>query len=403
MTRNQKLDLIRIRRGLAIYRVGRSPYWQARIYNATSGKYVVRSTRETSRSSAKVAAEELVGTLAAQGQFKPQPESKDNTTFRFYAERVMKAGSNTKFAARDDARILTRPNDGVLAVLGDLDIRTVKTATIREYMHSLNQGRESPLSESTLAKHVIVIRKVFSQAIDEGAIATMPALPKQSARPQPRPSFTDEQYDTLLKAARAEAKAGHVVKGRCLTDELVNIIEFMVGSFIRPLESELFSLKLADVEVKGVPQALHLKIHAGKNGARTTVTMPECVQVFSRQVALTGATKPDEFLFFPSLRNRKMAVTAARQMFNHVLESSGLKTDTQGKGRQLYSLRHYSIQKRITASGGLVNIYTLAKNAGTSVEMIEKFYARFLAPSDAMIANLHYQVAAEASHVDSQS
>ncbi|SCY14121.1 hypothetical protein SAMN05660710_00809 [Paracoccus tibetensis] len=183
--------------------------------------------------------------------------------------------------------------------------------------------------------------------------------------------------------------------GRRITMELPNLIEFMVGSFVRPLESELFSLRLSDIEIKEHPKALHLSIHDGKNGARTTVTMPECVDTYHRQIKLAGATSPDQFLFFPHLLNRSLAVTAARQMFNHVLGKAALKTDPRGEARQLYSLRHYSIQKRITGSGGVVNIYTLAKNAGTSVEMIEKFYAKFLAPSSAMIENLHFERVAD--------
>lgn len=39
----------------------------------------------------------------------------------------------------------------------------------------------------------------------------------------------------------------------------------------------------------------------------------------------------------------------------------------------LYSLRHTAICMRLTLSKGQVNIYTLAKNAGTSVNQIERF------------------------------
>ena len=43
--------------------------------------------------------------------------------------------------------------------------------------------------------------------------------------------------------------------------------------------------------------------------------------------------------------------------------------------RTIYSLRHTAICMRIILSHGKVNIFNLAKNAGTSVEQIERFYA----------------------------
>ena len=43
--------------------------------------------------------------------------------------------------------------------------------------------------------------------------------------------------------------------------------------------------------------------------------------------------------------------------------------------RTIYSLRHTAICMRIILSQGRVNIFNLAKNAGTSVDQIERFCA----------------------------
>ena len=48
----------------------------------------------------------------------------------------------------------------------------------------------------------------------------------------------------------------------------------------------------------------------------------------------------------------------------------------------IYSLRHTAICRRLTRSKGKVNIYSLAKNAGTSVDQIKRFYARNLPISE---------------------
>jgi hypothetical protein len=59
------------------------------------------------------------------------------------------------------------------------------------------------------------------------------------------------------------------------------------------------------------------------------------------------------------------------------------------QSRSIYSLRHTATNMwRIILSEGQVNIFNLAKNAGISVEQIERFYARNLPLSKEMAKNL---------------
>ena len=74
---------------------------------------------------------------------------------------------------------------------------------------------------------------------------------------------------------------------------------------------------------------------------------------------------------------------------SEVLRYGELQTDTPtGKTHTLYSLRYTAICIRIIDIGGKVNIFNLAKNAGTSSDQIERFYARFLPFSREMAKNL---------------
>jgi hypothetical protein len=71
------------------------------------------------------------------------------------------------------------------------------------------------------------------------------------------------------------------------------------------------------------------------------------------------------------------------------MEETGLKIDTVLQtGRRIYSLRHTAICMRLVLSEGKVNIYTLAKNSGTSVNQIERFYTRNLPISAELVKNL---------------
>ena len=78
----------------------------------------------------------------------------------------------------------------------------------------------------------------------------------------------------------------------------------------------------------------------------------------------------------------------ARQ-FNLLLDTTGLKHDAvTDTDRSLDSLHHTAICMRIILSHGKVNIFNLAKNAGTSVDQIERFYAKHLPLSREMAKNL---------------
>jgi hypothetical protein len=72
-----------------------------------------------------------------------------------------------------------------------------------------------------------------------------------------------------------------------------------------------------------------------------------------------------------------------------LLDRAGLDVDPfTGKAHTLYSLRHTAICMRIINSHGKVNIFNLAKNAGTSVDQIECFYAKYLPLSKEMARKL---------------
>ena len=57
------------------------------------------------------------------------------------------------------------------------------------------------------------------------------------------------------------------------------------------------------------------------------------------------------------------------------MDELSLKKDRDGNGRAAYSLRHTYICFRLMEGA---DIYMLAKNCRTSVEMIEKYYAAHL-------------------------
>jgi len=72
---------------------------------------------------------------------------------------------------------------------------------------------------------------------------------------------------------------------------------------------------------------------------------------------------------------RDYALKQLQRQFDVLLEVSGLRTGVDGESRSLYSLRHTSIMYRLIF-GESINTLVLARNARTSPEMIDRFYAR---------------------------
>ena len=77
-----------------------------------------------------------------------------------------------------------------------------------------------------------------------------------------------------------------------------------------------------------------------------------------------------------------------QRQFNYILDKCDLKETKDGQSRSPYSLRHYALQTRLLKSKGKVNIFALAKNAGTSVNQLERFYLKNLQLDDEVVKNL---------------
>jgi hypothetical protein len=73
--------------------------------------------------------------------------------------------------------------------------------------------------------------------------------------------------------------------------------------------------------------------------------------------------------------NRELVLETYRWQFNFMLDQARIgRNVANGQKRTLYSLRHSAMTFRLLY-GRKVDLLTLARNARTSVEMVEKFYS----------------------------
>jgi hypothetical protein len=392
-SQNSKKTIKHLRRGLSIYKTGRSPFWHARIYDAVKKKYVVRSTKETNRIEAAEVAEEIVETYKKK-QNSAHAVSRDRS-FEHYAKileqhNAAKRGqARGKFAHRDHNKILFREKDGLVSYFGKHDVGKITSGMVRDYLLFLDKRRDKPLAMSTKSKQCGVIRQVLMLALEDGVIDIIPPMPKMRTVDKPRVSFTDAEYARLLEFARVTADQGETrVRGVPVSREHYNLIVFAVHSFLRPTETELFGIRFCDIEAMNDDPKHLLMTLTGKTGFRKSASMRAAVDIFEKQRELHAERKDTDYVFMPEYVNRTTAVNTYRRIFNYFLQETGLKKDKDGNDRSPYSLRHYALQTRLVKSDGKVNIYWLAENAGTSVDQLERFYLKNLAPSAAKVRNI---------------
>ena len=389
---------IKIYKGLSIYRVANSPYWMVRVWDRKRKKYITKTTGETSSILAKEAAQSLALSL-----LRAEKPVELEYAFHTYARKLLHKSRLQSDAGERNAQYVKtihwavqNADWGLLDYFGDMDVRKVKSMHFQEYLGWLQKKRPA-LAASTKNTLNATFRNVMKMAVDEGAIDAVPSTPRSKLKDNPRPFFRfhplvskeEDAYQALLTAAKQMAEDKVIVRGVPVTDELYDLLLFLSHSFVRPLTTELYAIRHSDVTVADDPKRLVVTVRDGKTGYRAANTMPAAVSVYERIQQRNPNADGEDYIFLPEYLNRTTAAKIIQRQFGELMDRSGLKVDkSTGKTHTLYSLRHTAICMRIINSEGQVNIFNLAKNAGTSVDQIERFYARFLPLSKEMARNL---------------
>ena len=324
-------------------------------------------------------------------------------TFKYYATRFIEKGralvalgERNENYIRSAQIFLDNGQWGLIKTFGAQDVRAIKTRQYQQFMDALAKKRPD-LSPSTRNGIAATLRNVLKIARDDGVIDQVPSTPRTPHKDNPRPFFrfhplvpnNRDVYKKVLATAQGMAKDKVVIRGVAVTDELYDFILFIVHSFVRPISTELYSIWHEDCEIANDPKRLLVTIRKGKTGFRIANTMPAAVTVYERIRLRYPNAKGNDYIFLPDYKNRTTAARIFQRQFNCLLEAAEIKHDPiTNRDHTIYSLRHTAICMRIILSKGEVNIFNLAKNAGTSVEQIERFYARNLPLSAELAENL---------------
>lgn len=285
----------------------------------------------------------------------------------------------------------------VLPYFGHNRVTEINAHSLEDFLTYLHQFE---LSDMTISQYFNALRKVLQHSISLGFLEKLPLFPKLKIDSIPRGGFTVKEYLKILRFAKSnresvqssklsiehekthrDTKDSIYVSKPTVFNEFHWLIGFMVNSFVRPVDIKLIQHRHVEI-VRGKYIYLRLTLPETKRHRSQIVTLYPAVRIYEKlyeHMGKRGLTNPDDYLFLPEIKDREAASYLITKDFRKILIATNLRKGHLGQNKTLYSLRHTAITNRLLYGKG-IDLLTLARNARTSVEMIERFYASQLTP-----------------------
>lgn len=375
-----------------LYRRGDGRIWQCSA--SVGGKQHRTSTKEDSLELAKQVAEDWFLTLRGKdraGLLKKEKSFADAASqFLKEYEIITEGQRSQKWVDGHGIRVRLH----LLPFFDDCAVSEVTPGKVQEYrVHRISTSSTGKApARSTLHDEIVTIRLILKTAIRHGWLTHLPDLSppyRTQGKIVHRPWFSPAEYKQLYEATRAYANEPFHDHYKWNAEQVHDYVLFMANTGLRPDEAK--NLQHQDVTIaldaSTGERILEIEVR-GKRGIGFCKSMPGAVQVYKR---LLGRAKPGLPQGKRARRRREELGIDAQaneqqypqpndhvfpgnhiKLFNGVLNRANLKKDRDGNRRTAYSLRHTYICMRLMEGA---DIYQVAKNCRTSVEMIEKFYA----------------------------
>ena len=383
-----------------VYKRENSRFWQCSSYLAGRNRRV--STKQESLSLAKEFAEDWYLTLRDKNR---QGELISEKTFKQAAaqfereyEIITEGQRSPRWVEGHKARLRLH----LVPFFGTMGLSQITAGKVQDYrIHRMTPGDEpnphskanrphtgKPPSRSTIHDEIVTLRQVLKTAMRHGWLAALPDLStpyNTQSKVSHRAWFSHKEYKQLYTATRKRAAKPPHPRYKWEAEQLHDYVLFMANTGLRPDEAR--NLQHRDVEIVtdewSGDEILEIEVR-GKRGVGYCMSTPGAVRPYER---LRDRPKPPENgkenendddaggegaeLAYPEPTDPVFPGNHIK-MFNNILKETKLKFDRDGNRRTAYSLRHTYICFRLMEGA---DIYQIAKNCRTSVEMIEKHYA----------------------------
>lgn len=373
---------------LHVYKRENSRFWQCAAF--LGGRNHRISTKEESLDRAKDIAEDWY--LGLRGKHKAGM-LKNEKRFRDAAEQFRLEFETITEGERSEVYVeghWRRLKLYLLPFFGEMGLSEITAGKVQEYrIWRRQQAMEKfgkPAARNTLHQEIVCLRQTLKTALRHGWLQYLPDLSepyRASAKISHRAWFSPEEYRKLYEATGQRAKKPPKPRWKWACEQLHDFVLFMANTGLRP--DEALRLEFRDVSIvkdhATSETILEIEVR-GKRGVGYCKSTKGAVFPFKRLlerkrpkfeegVPYEGVSEKQVALFKPGPKDR-LFPRSHHDLFNIILDEEDLKFDREGQRRTAYSLRHTYICLRLMEGA---DIYQIAKNCRTSVEMIEKYYA----------------------------
>lgn len=253
-----------------------------------------------------------------------------------------------------------------------------------EALVKFDEWREEQMEKkpraSTITNHNTALNRVLEYAVDMGYMsnAHIPKLQNEGSKSKPRPAFSKSEYKSLTSFMTTWCKKGHMQRTKDMRELLRDYVLILANTGMRH-GTEALELKWKDIQWITMDKERYLQFTVdGKTGKRDLIARHNTQDYLERLQLRNDAIKK---LSFDALLKKRVNDyvfklrdgTTSKHLngtFRHLMRDSGL--NKSGGNKTLYSLRHTYAHLAIIEEN--MDVFTLSKQMGTSVKMIEQYY-----------------------------
>jgi integrase len=352
----------------------KAPKWQVRIRVPKSTGYRIVSTKTADRREAERFALDLYEELYLHVKSGGTIQSR---TFKQVFEEwqtTINTMGHTRQGGSWDATV-HRIESYAVKFFGQMKIDSIGPLQFADFWvwRKSNFNRTKP-SNGTLRRERTSILPVFKFAVTRGYLQSVPDTDPPKAALERRPTFTLDEWRTIYTAARSwvnEGEAKATWRQRFVSQQYILVL---ANTGLRV--GELRGLRWSDLRTVSTNDGTRLIGEVrGKTGSREVVFQDGAEvyikRIYDLRIDETADAPPSDEVIF--CHRDGIPIHTMKTAFNSLLKYAGVPIERNGGSRTLYSLRHFYATMRLSND---TSPFLLAKQMGTSVEMLEKYYGQ---------------------------
>ncbi len=273
---------------------------------------------------------------------------------------------------------------------GNKSIHAISDRELRDYIDwrrdyypkRLRQGKPLPRNakpnpaDKTLQWELTLGKQILKWAHSRGLRGDK-ALPTYAFTPKlkrVRPAFELSEYRILWRALWKRVRACPNENWKASRELLRDYVLILANSGLRVGEAN--NLKIRDVIPfkDEVGRANFRLVVSGKTGERDVIPRANAATFIKRALARRSGASSDELLFVMPDGSRILTLI---DQFNAVLSEAGISHNSKGHKFTIYSLRHFYAVMALRKG---VEVFQLARNMGTSVQVLQNYYGKHATP-----------------------